>query len=100
MMSGNRRLLLDLGEVKDVAEIRLNGRPGPTLLLHPYQADVTGLVTAGENILEITVVNSLSNAMRARTTAAPLAVGMPHVATEPQSAGLLGPVTLAGSGSD
>ena len=59
-------MILDLGEVYDVADIQVNGKPGPTLLLRPYRADVTALVKPGMNSLEIVVTNTLYNAISAR----------------------------------
>ena len=92
LLRNNQHLLLSLGEVRDVAEIKLNGKAGPTLLLHPYEAAVTELVKAGDNLLEITVVNSLSNAMRSRVAAGP--AWMAPAKTQPRPSGLLGPVRL------
>ncbi|MCL4402326.1 MAG: hypothetical protein M1436_06665 [Acidobacteria bacterium] len=84
---GNR-LELDLGEVKDVAEIRVNGRKGPVLLCRPYRADITSLVQPGANTLEVIVTNSLFNRLSG--------AGMRLTATPGESlpAGLLGPVRL------
>jgi hypothetical protein len=36
-----RRLILDLGNVKDVAEVKVNVKLAATLLLRPYQTDIT-----------------------------------------------------------
>ena len=58
-----KRLILDLGNVKDVAEVTINGKPAATLLLRPYQTDVTDFVQSGENLLEISVTNALFNSM-------------------------------------
>lgn len=89
-----RHLILSLGEVKDVAEIKLNGHSAGTLLLRPYEADVTGLVHQGENTLEVTVVTTLVNAMAARGPG-PSLPGLPLPPPRPMPAGLIGPVTMS-----
>jgi len=60
------RLILDLGNVREVAEVTVNGKHAATLLLRPYQVDITDLVRTGENALEIAVTNTLYNAMTLR----------------------------------
>jgi hypothetical protein len=52
---------LDLGEVRDLATVRLNGRELGTLWLAPWRVDITGVIRAGENTLEIEVVNVWNN---------------------------------------
>ncbi len=61
------RISLDLGDVKHVAEISINGKPRPVLLLRPYRTDVTALLHSGENILQVTVVNAQYNALAAQS---------------------------------
>ena len=90
----HQRIILDLGNVKDTAEISINGTPGPVLLLLPYKADVTGLVHAGENTLRITVVNTLYNALSARGTSANYDLETTNTANGLMSSGLIGPVRL------
>jgi hypothetical protein len=60
------RLILDLGDVREVAEVTVNGKHAATLLLRPYQVDITEFVRPGENALEIAVTNTLYNAMTLR----------------------------------
>ena len=55
------RLLLDLGSVKNVAEVRVNGRPAGVAWKAPFRVDVTDAVTAGMNRLEIRVSNLWPN---------------------------------------
>ena len=71
------RWSLDLGDVRDVAEVRVNGRTFDPLLWQPYRLDVTGALHAGRNDVSVTVTNTLANA---------------HGDSRPS--GLLGPVTL------
>jgi glycosyl hydrolase family 106( putative alpha-L-rhamnosidase) len=85
------RVELDLGVVRDVAQVRLNGKPGPVLLLRPYRAEVTSLLKAGENVLEISVTNGWINQLLARGAKLNWP-GEPPI--QPASSGLLGPVRL------
>ena len=48
---------LGLGEVGHVAEVRLNGQPLGVVWSAPWTVDLTGLVKAGANELEIDVTN-------------------------------------------
>jgi hypothetical protein len=57
----NERALLDLGAVHDLATVTLNGRSLGTLWTPPFRADVTALIKAGANILEIEVRNRWVN---------------------------------------
>ncbi|MDR2675769.1 MAG: hypothetical protein LBC18_13145, partial [Opitutaceae bacterium] len=59
--AGARRLILDLGQVADIAEVRLNGRPVATLWTPPRRADLTDFLRAGDNLLEIHVTNTWVN---------------------------------------
>ena len=87
------RVELDLGTVRDVAEIRINERPGPTLLLRPYRADVTGLVRPGMNHLEVTITNPLLNRLIGSGMTLGLVFGGAFGrAPDLLPAGLLGPV--------
>jgi hypothetical protein len=52
---------LDLGEVRDLASVRLNGNDLGTLWLPPYQVDITSALIPGENQLEVAVVNPWNN---------------------------------------
>ena len=52
-----RAVILDLGNVKNFAEIRLNGTMLPTLWKAPWRTDVTGLVRQGKNALTVRVTN-------------------------------------------
>ena len=74
----DRRLLLDLGDVGDLAEVTIDGEELPRLLWSPYVVDATEALRAGDNAVEVRVTNTLQN----RRTNKPL------------PSGLLGPVTL------
>ncbi|HSA26531.1 MAG TPA: glycosyl hydrolase [Phycisphaerae bacterium] len=57
LLGAGRRLILDLGVVREVAQVRLNGKDLPVMWWPPFRADVTGLVKAGANALEVRVTN-------------------------------------------
>jgi hypothetical protein len=55
------RLLLDLGEVHDMAEVILNGKSLGTLWKPPFRIALNGVVKRGNNQLEIRVINVWHN---------------------------------------
>jgi hypothetical protein len=55
------RHFLDLGEVKIVAEIKLNGKSLGVLWMPPFLVDISDALQVGDNYLEITVTNQWSN---------------------------------------
>ena len=55
------RLYLDLGDVGNVAECFLNGKPVGTVWMRGQRLDVTGQALTGTNQLEIRVTNTLIN---------------------------------------
>ncbi|MFF1253943.1 glycosylhydrolase-like jelly roll fold domain-containing protein [Pseudarthrobacter sp. NPDC058329] len=61
LLGGDKRLVLDLGDVRDLAEVRLNGRDVGTLWTHPFRVDVTEPISTGANVLEIAVTYSWWN---------------------------------------
>jgi hypothetical protein len=93
-LASHPHILLDLGDVKDVAEISINGKPGPVLLLRPYRADVTALLHAGENTLQVTVVNTQYNALSAHGPDRNFIPGPTDTANDLVPSGLMGPVRL------
>jgi hypothetical protein len=60
-LASDRRVILELGRVEILAEILVNGRPVPVVWKEPYRADLTDLVHAGDNTLEIRVTNLWTN---------------------------------------
>jgi hypothetical protein len=59
--SSQRRMALDLGEVKYVAQVRLNGRDLGVLWTKPFRVEITDAVKPSGNLLEIDVVNLWPN---------------------------------------
>lgn len=61
MRTSDRRLYLDLGRVCVIAEVELNGHNLGTLWKPPFTVDVTDTVIAGNNDLQIRIVNLWPN---------------------------------------
>ena len=57
----NYRVRLNLGELHNLAELRINGKSAGVWWKKPFAGDITDLVQLGENKLEITVVNLWPN---------------------------------------
>ncbi|MBN2243577.1 MAG: glycoside hydrolase, partial [Acidobacteria bacterium] len=97
------RIALDLGTVKDMARLSVNGREAALLWKPPYRADVSNFLHAGANLLEISVTNQWTNRRigdstlepQNRVLASPPAwmerFGTPKA---PADSGLIGPVTV------
>jgi hypothetical protein len=60
-IDSDHTLELDLGEVAEVAEVSVNGTPTGVTWKPPYRLDVTGLLKAGTNDLEVKVTNLWHN---------------------------------------
>ncbi len=86
---GQGRVTLDLGDVQELAEVRVNGKSAGVRICPPYVFDVTALVSPGANALEVDVINTASNYHRA-------AVKSRWAKTLPS--GLIGPVSVRFSG--
>jgi hypothetical protein len=100
MISPGRVLLLDLGAVKEMAGVTLNGKDLGVVWKPPYSLDISGAAVAGANRLEMKVTNLWPNRMIGDqhlpeskrytwTTWAPFTKDTPLL-----ESGLLGPVTL------
>ncbi|MCK5103563.1 MAG: hypothetical protein KAR17_12155, partial [Cyclobacteriaceae bacterium] len=57
----NKKLLLDLGNVQEMAAIKINGQQMPVKWSAPFVFDITKHVKAGINNLEVEVVNMWPN---------------------------------------
>jgi hypothetical protein len=53
----NQRVFLDLGDVREMAQVRVNNRLLATIWKPPFRVDVTGFVRPGANDLEVRVTN-------------------------------------------
>jgi hypothetical protein len=96
----DQRLWLDLGRVRDLATVSVNGKKLGTLWLAPWRMDITAATRAGDNLLEVEVVNTWNNRLVGdanlppdqRTTYLLTPVVEKNAPLLP--AGLLGPVTI------
>ncbi|MDR1814743.1 MAG: hypothetical protein LBR18_07860 [Tannerella sp.] len=57
----NKRVLLDLGELHDIAEVEINGNPVTVLWHPPYSVDITPCLKAGNNQIRISVTTNWAN---------------------------------------
>lgn len=99
-VGGAARTWLDLGEVRELAEVVLNGAPLGVVWKPPFRLDVTGKLRAGRNEIQIRVINTWANRLIGDAalpeTARHTWTSFPHYTKTdvlPDS-GLLGPVTL------
>ncbi|MDR1743414.1 MAG: hypothetical protein LBR48_06280, partial [Dysgonamonadaceae bacterium] len=60
-VDASQRLVLDLGYLKNFAEVTLNGKQLPLLWKPPYRLDVTDVLKQGANTLQIRVTNLWPN---------------------------------------
>ncbi len=90
--------ILDLGDVRDIAVVKVNGTYCGTIWKEPYKVEITNALRTGENQLEITVINPWHNRLVGD-------VGNPSASTftsykffNPESpllpSGLIGPVKI------
>ena len=100
VLSPTTCIRLDLGKVCDLAVIRINGKEVATLWMPPWTVDVGEFLKAGQNTLEIDVVNPWNNRLvgdlklppeKRRTQTAEKTV---NEKTPLLPAGLLGPVKV------
>jgi hypothetical protein len=109
--AAGKRLHLDLGDVQNLARVRVNGKDLGVLWKAPYAADITAASAVGANKLELEVTNTWANRIAGdegkpqeqRVTWAGSAgrgrgagPGQPVPGSAPQllPAGLIGPVRL------
>lgn len=57
----NKRLVLRLTDIADLADIWVNGKQVAVLPWEPFEADISDHVQPGENVITIKVANSLQN---------------------------------------
>jgi hypothetical protein len=106
-LASGRRVHLDLGDVRELAEVFVNGKSAGVLWKPPFQADITSLVKPGANKLKIEVMNLWINRLigdqnlpaekrftRTNITTFDEYRAKPGTIWQVQPAGLLGPVQL------
>jgi hypothetical protein len=97
---GKQRVYLNLGKVKNLAEVRVNGKELGVIWTAPWQVDITQAVKATGNKLEIDVVNLWPNRLIGDAALPPeKRLTKTNVNTFKQNSpllpsGLLGPVQL------
>jgi hypothetical protein len=95
----NSRLFLDLGDVKNVADVRLNGKVLGVVWTAPWRVEITNVVKPADNLLEIEVVNLWPNRLIG-DAALPVVNRLTHTNivfdanTTLLPSGLLGPVRI------
>jgi hypothetical protein len=93
------RMMLDLGEVRELADVRVNGKSLGTLWTPPYRVDVTEALVAGPNRIELAVtnlwVNRLIGDAQPDAEKVTFTVSPPYLPTAPlRPSGLIGPVRV------
>ncbi len=94
-------LSLDLGAVRELAEVRVNGKPCGTVWAPPFRVEITDAVRPGANELEVKVVNFWYNRLvgdkalpaEKRLTRTNIR-NLQNPGTPLMPSGLLGPVTV------
>jgi hypothetical protein len=96
--------MLDLGQVGDVAEVRVNGKSVGTVWKAPYRLDIGAATVRGRNTLEVHVANLWVNRLigdaqpgATQHTFTTLPTYRPDAPLRPS--GLMGPVRLLTMGA-
>lgn len=104
-LAADRQVTLDLGEVRELAEVHVNGKSAGVLWKPPFRVDLTPLVKPGANTLKIEVMNLWINRLSGdldlpadrkftRTNIKFDGYRPQPGSWQPQPSGLLGPVRL------
>lgn len=96
----SKHVYIDLGEVKVIAHVKVNGQDAGGIWMSPWTADVTGMLKKGKNTVEIEVANLWRNRMildsqlpeKERYTWS--IVSDARSGETPPTSGLMGPVTI------
>jgi hypothetical protein len=99
LQGGHARLALDLGAVKYVAQVRLNGKDLGAVWTKPFRVDITDAVKPTGNVLEIDVANLWPNRIIGDSVLPPerrlTHTNIVYTQDTPLwESGLLGPVTI------
>lgn len=60
-LSDLKRIILDLGDLNDIAEVYINNEHVGVLWFPPFRTDITNHLKWGENIVEVRVTNNWAN---------------------------------------
>ena len=98
-LSPGMRAMLDLGEVANIAEVAVNGKPAATLWTAPFRTDITSYLKPGKNRISVSVTNTWRNRL-AYDASLPepqrktWTLAGPPANARREAAGLKGPVVL------
>jgi hypothetical protein len=97
--ASGERVMLELGDVRDIARVVVNGADCGIAWTPPFRVEVTTALRAGENLVEVHVTNPWRNRLIAEAAAPTGSVFRPmtevfEATTPPLPAGLAGPVSL------
>jgi hypothetical protein len=97
-MRSSERIYLDLGEIRFIARVRVNGKPSGIAWTAPYRVDITNAARAGANDIEIEVANTWSNRITGDAQGAEkkyTSINLPWSKDTPLlRSGLMGPVRV------
>jgi len=99
-LKAGTQIWIDLGDVRNLAEVTVNGKPLGTVWHAPYRVDVTSALRPGANELSIKVTNAWVNRLIGdqqpdATTKYTFTTVKPYKANSPLlPSGLLGPVSF------
>jgi hypothetical protein len=98
-LKSGRRIELDLGDVRELAVVTVNGTRLRTAWHAPFSVDITGALKPGQNRIDIEVVNLWPNRLigdrQPGTTPVAFAPMSPYTSSSaPLPSGLLGPVSI------
>jgi len=102
-LRGGQTVVLDLGTVRDLAEVVVNGKTAGVVWAPPYTVDVTKELKAGANEVEVRVTNEFTNRItgdrllpegKKVLPSAAAVRGMFAGPQEPPASGFMGPVRL------
>jgi hypothetical protein len=95
LMTPGISVMLDLGEVQDIADVVINGVRAGIAWKHPYVVDISRGISAGHNQITVYVTNRLLNWMLAHEPHLPSPYyNLRNYETTPEPSGLRGPVEL------
>lgn len=91
--------ILNLGDVRQLAEVSVNGKQAGKLWVAPYEIDITGFLRKGKNSLEIKVTNTWFNRLvhdagQPADKRKTWVLNWPDKDTPLRDSGLLGPVVI------
>jgi hypothetical protein len=98
LLTADGRMELSLGQIRNVADVTLNGKPLGILWKPPYVCDVTRMIRSGKNELKVEITNLWANRL-VGDAKLPREKRVTRITQQvpiqgPHESGLLGPVQL------